>query len=280
MQRIDLGSSSYPPLLAKIHAPPQQLYVRGVFNCARPLVAIVGTRKITTYGKQVLHALIPPLVRSGIGIVSGLAYGVDVLAHTITLESGGHTIAVVPGGCDDASIYPQHNLRTAHAIINSGGAVISESPPGSHSPKYSFPKRNRIIAGLCVLTIVIEAAEKSGSKITANHALEYNRMVGAVPGSVFNPMSAGCNQLISQGAFVITSAQDVLELLGLGAEAFGENVPKPFQKMYAFCKADARRADEMAQALDLPHPEILRTITAMEIEGFLKDIGGKRFISI
>lgn len=281
MQRIDFGTSSYPRLLSKIHAPPQQLYVRGVFDSERPLVAIVGSRKATPYSTQVLQHIIPSLVAHGVGVVSGLAYGVDTLAHQITVRRDGYTIAVVPGGCDDASIYPQQNHKLAHAILSASGAVISEHPAGSRSPKYSFPRRNRIIAGLCALTIVIEAAQKSGTKITANHALEYNRMVGAIPGSVFSPLSAGCHDLIANGAFPITSATDILQLLDISPRPKSErHIPEEYRPIYQACMRNICAIDDLVSTLDLPHPIILRTITLMELNGLIKDTGGKRYISM
>ncbi|MEK9180933.1 MAG: DNA-processing protein DprA, partial [Patescibacteria group bacterium] len=214
---ITRDSENYPRLLKEIYNPPAALYVRGklLANLDEYAIAVVGTRKISNYGRQVTPLIVADLAKAGITIVSGLAYGVDELAHRTTLTARGRTIAVLGSGIDDASIYPASNRALALQIIESGGAVISELPLGSLPLKMHFPFRNRIIAGSTLGTLVVEADLESGSLITARLALEQNRQVFAVPGSIFNHVAAGPNNLIKIGAKAITCAADILDELNL-----------------------------------------------------------------
>ncbi|MEI8360832.1 MAG: DNA-processing protein DprA [bacterium] len=186
---ITKNEAEYPVLLKQIFNPPFILYYRGKFPLKEQSLAVVGTRKHSPYGVQLVNHLIPPLVSSGLTITSGLALGIDSLIHNATLEAGGRTIGVLGSGIDRSSIYPRHNQQLADKIINNGGAIISEYPPKTEPLKYHFPMRNRIISGLSFGTLVIEAALDSGSLITARTALEQNREVFAVPGNIFSNMS-------------------------------------------------------------------------------------------
>jgi DNA processing protein len=179
------------------------------------MLAVVGARDSTPYGESVISHLLPPLINRGITITSGLAYGIDAMAHTETVRTHGRTIAVVAGGLDEKSLYPQAHLYLSRKILRNNGAIISEYPPGTPALKHHFIARNRIISGLSMGTLIIECKQKSGALITARYALEQNRNIYAVPGSILTPHSAGPNQLIQQGATPVTCAGDILQDLAV-----------------------------------------------------------------
>lgn len=208
---ITLFDKEYPPLLKNIHLPPVVLYIQG-----RPLdytkcVAFVGSRQADRYGMAVIQKLVPELVAAGYTIVSGGALGIDTLAHQAALACNGSTVAVLGSGL--LKPYPTANTRLFNTIAEQNGSVISSFSLQCSALAGNFPARNRIIAGLSSACIVIQAAEKSGALITARYALEQGREVGAVPGAIDNPLSAGCHKIISDGAALITSAQDILHLV-------------------------------------------------------------------
>ena len=203
----------YPPLLRELHDPPPTLYVRGeVESLAAPGVAVVGARSCSAYGAQVARALARDLAAAGLVVVSGLARGVDGEAHRGALESGGRTIAVL--GCGIDRDYPRSHAELARRIVSSG-VVVSEYPAGVEPAPWRFPARNRIIAGLSLATVVVEARERSGALITADFALELGRDVFAVPGEITSGLSAGTNDLLRQGAAPLSSVRDLLEALGV-----------------------------------------------------------------
>ncbi len=272
----------YPKLLKQIPDAPAILFVRGKLPPPQlPLVAVVGSRKITPYGRQVIEHIVPPLTQHNVGVISGLAYGVDGHTHQTTLASGGYTAAILPGGCNDAHLFPKHHLGLARNIIQHHGAIISEFPPTMPSHKYSYPRRNRIIAGMCAMTLVIEAASKSGAKITARLALEYHRSVGAIPGSIFSHSSAGANELIAQGAYSITHPDQILQLLEVASSSQTSRVvPEKFTQLYALLNTTPQTIDRLIAKSNLPQKDILRTIMAMELAGFAKDTGGQQYIRL
>jgi DNA processing protein len=215
----------YPALLKEIAAPPPLLYYKGRLpdyqastNRTIRRLAVVGAREPSAYAEKVIEEFLPPLIDYGIEIMSGLALGVDSLAHRAALNAAGKTYAILGSGLDRASLYPLENLNLAKEIISQGGALLSEFPPGTPPYKQNFPQRNRIISGLSVATLVIEAREKSGALITAYRALEQNREVLAVPGNIFSSLSAGPNKLVQAGARVILSAKDILEIFNFTAK--------------------------------------------------------------
>lgn len=220
---IPLGDPRYPPLLARIVDPPAALYIRGDAALLRrtDMVAVVGTRKLTRYGATAAESIAGALARAGTPIVSGLAIGIDAVAHEAALAASGPTIAVLAGGVDDGSIGPQTNFGLAMRILQDGGALISENVEGFPSYKWNFLLRNRIVAGMCRATIVVEAAARSGALVTARLALESNREVFAVPGPITSSASEGTNKLIAQGAHPALSPAFVLETLGLQVEMAG-----------------------------------------------------------
>ena len=210
----------YPKLLLEINAPPPLLYYRGdiaTLNQANNL-AIVGSREHSSYSNKIVSELIPVLIEKKIVIVSGLAHGVDTLAHQETLSHQGKTIAVLGCGLNKNVIYPYNNRVLADKIIKNNGLLLSEFPPKTNPLKQNFPQRNRIIAGLCQATLVIESRAKSGSLITAYQALDQNREVLAFPGNIFSEFSQGPNNLIQRGAKVILNFNDVLEIFKLNED--------------------------------------------------------------
>jgi DNA processing protein len=210
---ISIEDQEYPQLLREIHDPPKTIYVRGDIEILNKSgVAVVGTRKASDYGIRAAEEIIKNLP-PGFVIVSGLALGIDTVAHRAALKNNIPTIAVLGSSVDDQSIYPRENAKLAYEIIAKGGAVISEYEPPSPPQKQNFPKRNRIVSGLSRAVIVVEAPEKSGALITARCALEQNRDVFALPGSVFSENSKGTNNLIKQGAHPIISFKEIIEEL-------------------------------------------------------------------
>lgn len=211
----NLQNKAIPEMLRRIATPPQDLYVVGPLKelLERPRLIVVGSRRPTPYGKQVTQNLVQELAGLGIVIVSGLAYGIDSVAHQACLEAGGQTIAVLPGGLDN--VYPAAHQRLADRILERGGALVSEYPAGSVAYKLNFVARNRIVSGLGDAVLIIEAADKSGTLHTAAFASEQGKTVMAVPGNITSPLSVGTNRLLRDGATFVTNAQDVIEGLGL-----------------------------------------------------------------
>ncbi|MFA5185129.1 MAG: DNA-processing protein DprA [Patescibacteria group bacterium] len=274
------NDTAYPPLLKQISDPPFALFVRGDLQSISPAVAIVGTRNCTPYGKTVATELARDLSISGMGIVSGLALGIDAYAHQATLESGGRCLAVLGSGCDDETIYPRHNLNLAHEILDSGGAVISEFPPGAEGLKHHFPLRNRIIAGISRATIVVEAAEESGSLITAHLALEQNRDVFAVPGPITNVQSGGTNKLLKQGAIPCTGAADILEHFEMttGSPRPGPAAPTTGEEQEVLEALDRPlHVDDIGRALGLEAASLAGLLVTLELKGWIKNEGGQMY---
>lgn len=221
---IALADVRYPPLLREIHAPPLGLYVKGdVKNLAEPQLAIVGSRNPTAQGRELAEQFALELAKSGLVITSGLALGIDAASHRGALAGGGKTIAVMGTGL--RHIYPAGHQNLAEKIVEQG-LLISEFPPDTLPKANHFPARNRIISGLSLGVLVVEAAERSGSLITARCALEQNREVFAIPGSIHNPLARGCHQLLRQGAKLVETAKDVLEELGSRFATLGRPVVK------------------------------------------------------
>lgn len=269
----------FPPLLLQISDPPEGLYVRGNLK-DHPCVSVVGTRRCTTYGKRATSDIVGGLVSSGMGIVSGMAFGIDAHAHAATLDQGGYTIAVLATGIDDATLYPREHVGLAKRILESGGAIISEQPPGSPSFKYAFPRRNRLIAGLTHATLVVEATQDSGSLITAKLALDQNREVMAVPGSIYNHVSDGCHQLIKLGAKLVRNADDVLKAMAFDRpELIAESrasMPMTETECRVYASLDQpRHIDDLANALSLSPAAISATLSLLEIKNYVVHQGAQ-----
>lgn len=216
-----ISPDKFPPKLKEIPDAPQEIFIEGIFPdpAQHIFLGVVGPRKHSDYGKAICKDLIKGLAGQPIVIVSGLALGIDTIAHTTALEAGLPTVAVPGSGLAPQALYPKSNFQLARTIVASGGVLLSEFEPEFKAAPWSFPKRNRIVAGLCDAVLVIEASEKSGALITAKLATNFGRDVLAVPGSVFSEQSKGTNRLIAQGAFPITSAQDIIQHFNLAQES-------------------------------------------------------------
>lgn len=275
----------YPKLLKEIYSPPSLLFWRGQMpGDDEFFLAIVGTRKPSTYGQHVARTLARDLAQSGLTIVSGLALGIDSLAHSAALEGSGKTMAVLGCGVERSNIYPASNRYLGEKIVDRGGCIISEHPLGTPPLKHHFPRRNRVISGLSLGTLVVEAPLKSGALLTAQLALEQNREVFAVPGNITSAYSAGTNNLIKMGARVAVNAQDILETLNLQKAteylAASEVVPEGEEeiKILDFLKREPIHVDELARSTGLPIQTINATLTLMEMKGKVRHMGGMNYI--
>lgn len=284
VKAILLNSPDYSNRLSKIYNPPPIIYYKGEPNSDELCLGVVGTRKHSPYGKQITEQLVSELAKNNLTIVSGLALGIDALAHFSTLEAGGRTIAVLGSGLDRQNIYPSSNRYLADKIIDNGGQLMSEYPCGTQPLKHHFPQRNRIVSGLCVGILVIEAGEKSGTIITSKFALEQNREVFAVPGSIYSTVSAGTNQLIKEGAIPVTCSSDILSALDLSAATFYiENkkiIPETDEEksILSFLTLEARHIDELAHLTNLNTSSLSSTLMIMEIKGMIKNLGGMQYV--
>ncbi len=281
---VTLDDPDYPALLKKIYDPPICLFVRGTLPKYKPHLAVVGPRNYSAYGKQLVEELVTGVAKAGVVIVSGLAYGIDSIAHKTTLETGGITLAVLGGGNDRQHVAPAVHRGLSEEIIKAGGAVITEYPPGTIPTVYTFPKRNRIIAGLCYGTLVIEASEKSGSLITARVALDNGRDVLAVPQNITSPTAVGTNNLIKMGAHAVTSVSDILDLFNLYQTTEKQlKIPiKPASIEQAVILKQLSRnpvhIDELTRQSGLESRVVNSTLTLMEMKGFVRNVGGMNYI--
>ena len=262
----------YPPLLARIHDPPMTLFYRGRLETPAPAVAIVGTRRASDYGNQVAWELAQQLAAAGVTIVSGLAYGIDGTAHRAVISAGGKTCAVLGGGVDAACVYPPAHRTLAEHIIEKGGVVLSEYPPGTPPLPRNFLQRNRIIAGLAQGTVVVEAPVPSGALVTARISAEENRDVFAVPGRITDPNSAGVNSLIAQGATLVQNAADVLAALGISvprqtaAKDLGDETASAIFSLLT----EPRSLEELQRLSGLAAGVVAVAVTRLEVRGWLR----------
>lgn len=281
-----MEDEDYPKLLKETFDPPPIIFHRGVIKKEESLLAVVGSRKCTPYGDRIIKEITPPLVKAGLGIASGLALGIDALAHAATLESGGRTVAVLGSGIDRHSIYPESNRPLAEKIVEGGGCLISEFPPGTEPLKQNFPRRNRIIAGMSKGVFVVEAAERSGSLITARYGLEEGREVLAAPGSIFSWQSQGPNKLIKEGAKTVLSAEDILESMGLETEEKKEKRSIPDWSgmseneriILMNLTSDPTGINSLVDKSSLDIRIINSTLTILEIKKLVKNIGGGNYV--
>ncbi|MCH7492066.1 DNA-protecting protein DprA [Patescibacteria group bacterium] len=280
---ITIKDESYPSLLKEIYDPPPLLYIKGSVPSDEDVtLAVVGTRKTTQYGRQITPELVSQFSQAGLTIISGLALGIDALAHQSAIKSGGKTIAVLACGLD--IIYPVTNDYIGKSIINTGGSLISEYPPGTLPLKQHFPVRNRIISGLSQGVVIIEGNEDSGSLITARCALEQNRDVFAVPGNITSVTSRGPHKLLKLGAKLITSANDVLIELNIDQiKKISQNKKiihqsKEEKKLLSILSSDPLHIDELTQKSKLNISIINSTLTKMEMRGLVRNLGGMYYI--
>lgn len=272
---VTRGRQGYPPLLAELHDPPARLFLRGgsAELLTRPTVAIVGARSCSAYGAQVARELARELAGAGVAVVSGLARGIDSEAHRGALAGGGITVAVL--GCGIDRDYPRSHAELARRI-SEDGLVVSEYPAGVEPAPWRFPARNRIVAGLSLATVVVEARERSGALITADFALELGRDVFAVPGEITSALSAGTNDLLRQGAAPLLSADDILGTIGLerGPPARTAALSPAAEAVRASLRDGARAADELARAVGLGSAEVAAALVELELAGLATSADG------
>lgn len=284
---FSLKDENYPSLLKQIPDSPYILYMKGDPDCLRmPLVAIVGSRKLTEYGNRVAFGFAKELAKNNVCVVSGLAFGIDACAHRGALDAKGKTIAVLGNSLDADSIAPRTNFGLSEEIIESGGLLISEFPIKTSADVWTFPARNRIMAGMSMGTLVVEAAKESGSLITANLALDYNREVFSVPGPIFSPQSEGTNMLIKSGAKLASSGKDILEELRLDQvadsrdEKFSGDLSEEEKKVLGALSHEGKHVDIIIKLTKLETSAISSTLSLLEIKGLIKNIGGQNYIRL
>jgi DNA processing protein len=262
----------YPQVLKQIDSPPKQLFTLGQPIGDEPKLTVIGSRDPSYYGINVCQKIVDEISRAGVTVVSGLALGIDSIAHEACIKAGGKTIAVMPAGLD--KIYPRSHANLAKKILASGGTLIAEYPIGTEPLKHHFINRNRICSGLSDGVLVIEAAQKSGTLITAQFAIDQNRMVMAVPGNINSKLSFGTNSLIKMGAYPITSASDVLELLNIATKT---NQKEDFKAknliesgIVKILEGGSVDSSYLANKLNLPIAELMISLTVLEMAGIIK----------
>ena len=282
IELISIHDGTYPKILTHVPHPPFVLYIRGSRDVLNDdCFAVVGTRALTDYGRRVTPEIVADIARAGFVIVSGLATGIDTLAHKAALDAGGKTIAVLGTGLDDRTLYPQQNLRLARQIMESGGAVITEYAPGAHGTAFTFPQRNRIISGLSKGVLVVEADIQSGALITAKCAVDQNRDLFCVPGNIFAKTSQGTNFMIQKGAKLVSCAQDILEeydihLGGKRVEIKGDNPTE--EKIIAVLGGEPLTADEIIRKTGLETSQVNATLVMMELNKKVRVLGGSKYV--
>ncbi len=281
-QVLTWDTPDYPGLLRQIADAPPVLFVRGTLTPADAWsVALVGTRKATVYGREVAHRLATDLAQNRVTLVSGLARGIDCIAHKAAVDAGGRTLAVLGSGID--YIYPTEHRKLAEAIVDNG-ALISDYPLGTRPEAANFPARNRIISGLSLGVVVVEADVKSGALITADFALDHGREVFAVPGSILSPASAGCNRLLRDGANVVTEVGDILEALHLDQvsekQLAREVLPSnPTEAaILEHLTAEPRHLDELSREIALPVATISSALVMMELKGMTRQVAPLQYV--
>lgn len=286
---ISITDPAYPQLLKEIPSAPYLLYIKSNDSeldlNSHPMISIVGSRKLTQYGEQVALSISQDLSRAGIIVVSGMALGIDALAHKAALNSGGKTIAILGSGLDDKNIGPRTNFGLSRKIIENG-ALISDYPLEISSSPYTFPARNRIMAGMTLGTIVVEAEKKSGTLITANLALDFNREVFSVPGSIFSPSSEGANNLIKSGAKVVTNVSDILEEINIEREIAKqetkEQIPTSIEEaiLLKTINYEPIHIDRIVKITKLKTNVVLSNLTILEVKGVIKNMGGQNYVRL
>jgi DNA processing protein len=276
--------AAYPQRLKEIEQPPPVLYMRGSYLPDDLFaVAIVGTRRVTPYGRQITEELAAYLASNGITVISGLARGVDAIAHQVALKSGGRTIGVLGSGVD--KIYPPEHRQLAERMMEQG-AIVSDYAPGTPPDASNFPPRNRIVSGLALAVVVVEAGETSGALITAEFAAEQGREVFAVPGSILAPQSKGTNKLIQKGALPLLSINDLMQALNL--TRMGDH--KAARKILPADETEARlmnilgaeplHVDEIRNQTELPIEKVSAALALMELKGMVRQVGGMNYVAV
>lgn len=284
IQVLTWQDGNYPMRLKEIDQSPPVLYLRGdIIPEDNWAIAIVGTRRVTAYGRQVTEEISSSLAHEGLTIISGLARGVDAIAHSSALQAGGRTIAVLGNGVD--RIYPSEHRRLAERIIQSG-SLISDYPPGTPPDAINFPPRNRIISGLAMAVVIIEAGEKSGALITASFAADQGREVFAVPGNINAPQSVGTNRLIQQGAHPYLGVRDILETLSLQMISEQRVARKILPtdamevKLLSLLANEPLHVDDISNQSAMPISVVTSTLALMELKGMVRQVGGMQYVAV
>jgi DNA processing protein len=282
---LSFWDRDYPSLLKKIHDPPILIFGKGKLQAHdQNALAIVGTRAPTQYGKMVTERLAIELAGHGFTIVSGMARGVDTIAHRTALKHGGRTVAILGSGLD--VFYPPENERLFHEIC-AAGAVLTEYPFGTKPDAVNFPRRNRIISGMALGTLIIEAGVESGAMITANLALDQNREVFAIPGSIFNPKSVGPHRLLQEGAKLVQNVDDILVELHAQLNLFEASeletkapleLDEPARKVFDALSSEARHIDELTRQLPMNPSQLMSILLDLEFKNLIKQLPGKLFV--
>ncbi len=281
VQIVTLVDDAYPPLLREIAAPPPVLFYRGeIRETDTQAVAIVGTRRMSSYGRVMASELAGGLAEAGITVVSGLALGIDGVAHQSAIAANGRTFAVLGSGIHD--IYPREHRELARQVARQG-ALISDNVPHAKPDRWNFPARNRIISGLALGVIVVEAPEKSGTLITVDFAADQGRDVFVVPGPVTAAASEGCNRLLRDGARLIRSAEDVIEDLRLRQPDQDVAVQAPLlleedeRRVLNVLTSDARHVDDVVEAVSMPTPNVAALLLTLELQGLVQNVGAQYY---
>jgi DNA processing protein len=291
IKKILPESSSYPERLKKIKYPPKELYYRGNLELLKEkyILAVVGTRKITDYGKQALRLLIPEIAKRNIVIVSGLALGVDILAHKLTLENGGLAVAVLAGGLDE--IYPPEHYNFSEEILKNKGLIISENCPGTQYLRQYFPARNRIVSGLSDAVLIIEAKRKSGALITAEFAFSQNKKVLVTPGSIFSEQSQGTNNLMGKGAIPVQNPEEILKLI-YGWKRTRKNITKNNQNLPSNLSREEKNilgiipfdipleVNNIIRQTEMSPAQVIALLTQLEIKNLIESDRSSTYIRI
>lgn len=278
---ITLADAGYPALLREIPSPPPVLYIRGqLIETDRESVGVIGTRRVSPYGREMAKVIAAGLVEAGVTVVSGLARGVDGVAHDAALQSGGRTIAVLGSGLN--RVYPYEHRKLAERIA-AQGAVVSELAPDRKPDAPNFPARNRIISGLSLGIVVIEAPERSGALITVDFAADQGREVFAVPGNVVSPGSAGCLQVIRDGARMVRSAADILDDLHIrhdvSVDAVQSELPldETARRLLAVLTGDPQHIDDIAERAGMAGPEVSAQLLTLELQDLVRNVGAQHY---
>ena len=275
IRQIGHKSPEYPALLKETPHAPEQFWCWGTIPKRTHYISIVGTRRCSAYGKEITDKIVAGLAPHDFVVVSGLALGIDTMAHEASLAYGVPTVAVIGSGMSEKALFPRQNYKLAEKIVASGGAVLSEYPHDMLATLWSFPQRNRIVAGMCHATLVVEAPEKSGALITARLALDYNRDVLAVPGGAFSQNSLGTNSLIKRGAGLVTSSEDVLHAFGIATEktiASAEDF-SPEETIIMACLETPLDIDSLIRKSRMPSHAAQSAIGLLELRGIIKKVG-------
>jgi len=270
--------NEFPEKLKKISYPPVFLYIKGKLQTEGVLIAVIGSRKPTPYGKETTGYFVEKLVKAGAGIVSGLARGIDTIAHKTCLKAGGYTIGVPGSGLD--IFYPAENRSLYEKIVESGGALVSEFPFGTRPFKENFPRRNRIISGLSEGILVVEAGKKSGTLLTVKWGLSQGKEVFAIPGSIFSPQSEGTHLLLKEGATPVTTPEDILNYFGIVSEKKekqqqGVSLSKEEKLIIEKLSSYPIHLEELIEKTELLPFEVLSAVTELEIKGIVEILPGK-----